>query len=137
MKKGFTLVELLAVIVILAILVFYAIPNIFRSMRESKMEVFRTEAGNIIEAAASYYAKEVMNGGNPSLCISLDQIKTNMDKNFDGYSGSVLLSESLDKHQIWLSNKNYMISTVLGENVKGQLIVLEKTTSYNASSNCN
>ena len=137
MKKGFTLVELLAVIVILAILVFYAIPNVFKSMRDSRMETFKIEAGNIIEAANTYYAKEVMNGEHPSLCVSLDQFKTNMDKNFGGYSGSVLLSEGTEKHQIWLSNERFMISTKTGENIKGQLIVVEKTEGYNAPTNCN
>ena len=42
-KRGFTLVELLAVISILAILVIVAMPNILKMFKESKVKSFTNE----------------------------------------------------------------------------------------------
>ncbi|NLC97314.1 MAG: prepilin-type N-terminal cleavage/methylation domain-containing protein, partial [Erysipelotrichaceae bacterium] len=43
MKKGFTLVELLAVIAILAILIIIALPNVLEMFNNAKKDVFVTE----------------------------------------------------------------------------------------------
>ena len=50
-KKGFTLVELLAVITILAILVMIALPNIMGMFNSAKINSFSTEAKAIYKAA--------------------------------------------------------------------------------------
>ena len=58
-KKGFTLVELLAVIVILAILALIAVPNISSLVRKSKTNMFCKKVESI-EAAAKYYAQDYL-----------------------------------------------------------------------------
>ena len=50
-KKGFTLVELLAVIAILAVLVLFAMPNIIALFQDSKKNAFMTEAKIIYQTA--------------------------------------------------------------------------------------
>lgn len=58
-KKGFTLVELLAVIVILAILALIAVPNVSSLVRKSKTNMFCKKVESI-EAAAKYYAQDYL-----------------------------------------------------------------------------
>lgn len=54
-KKGFTLVELLAVVVIIAILASLAVPNIISMTTRAKNEQFITDAKQIIAKAKYYY----------------------------------------------------------------------------------
>ena len=58
-KKGFTLVELLATIVILAILALIAVPNVSSLVRKSKANMFCKKVESI-EAAAKYYAQDYL-----------------------------------------------------------------------------
>ena len=56
-KKGFTLTELLAVVVIIALLSTLAVPNIISMLNRSKNEKFVTDAKQVI-AKAKYYHKK-------------------------------------------------------------------------------
>lgn len=51
MKKGFTLVELIAVIIILAILMIIAIPSVLGTLEEAKMNTFNAQAKSIWQSA--------------------------------------------------------------------------------------
>ena len=59
-KKGFTLVELLAVIVILAVLILLALPAVLRTMERARDRAFITEANTIIRAAETARAEHEM-----------------------------------------------------------------------------
>ena len=59
-KKGFTLVELLAVIVILAVLVLLAVPSVLKMLDGSKESAFVVESGNIIKAAKLAYSQGIL-----------------------------------------------------------------------------
>jgi type IV pilus assembly protein PilA len=64
-KRGFTLVELLAVIAILAILIIIALPNILKLFNEAQIKVFLQEAQNINKAAENGYLAQKMGTSNP------------------------------------------------------------------------
>lgn len=53
-KKGFTLVELLAVIVILAIILAIAIPGISNVINSSKEQAYESQKELIVNAAKKY-----------------------------------------------------------------------------------
>ena len=53
-KNGFTLVEILAVVVILAILSLIAIPVVSKIIQESKEKLYREQVDRILEAAEKY-----------------------------------------------------------------------------------
>lgn len=61
-KKGFTLVELLAVIVILAVLALVAMPNVTRLMNASRKNAFITEVENFVTYAQTSYTNSQING---------------------------------------------------------------------------
>ena len=59
-KKGFTLVELLAVVAILSILVIIALPNVMGMFNEAKKNSFIIEAKNIYQIAEQQYINDSM-----------------------------------------------------------------------------
>lgn len=57
-NKGFTLVELLAVIAIMAILLIIALPNVLKMFNESKEKVFLTESKSVFKEAINQTVKD-------------------------------------------------------------------------------
>lgn len=61
-KKGFTLVELLAVISILVILVLIALPNVLTMFNNAKKSTFETEVKEIAKTAEKQWLKDSLSG---------------------------------------------------------------------------
>lgn len=61
-KKGFTLVELLAVIVVLALIMILAVPQILTVMNDSKKKVFQQYAARLLESASGVYDAKALLG---------------------------------------------------------------------------
>lgn len=59
MKKGFTLAELIAVLVVLALVSMIAVPAVTDSLKKYKSEVCSVQMNNIIESARSWGAKNM------------------------------------------------------------------------------
>ena len=57
-NKGFTLVELLAVIAIMAILLIIALPNVLKMFNESKEKIFLTESKSVFKEAINRTIKD-------------------------------------------------------------------------------
>ena len=53
-KKGFTLVELLAVIIILSLVLVIAVPSVNKYIKQSKEKAYNTQISTIIEAVQAY-----------------------------------------------------------------------------------
>lgn len=56
-SKGFTLVELMAVIIILAIILTLVVPKVFKSIQESKKRACNIQMEYITDAASTYFTK--------------------------------------------------------------------------------
>jgi len=54
-KKGFTIVELLVVILIISMLAVFVTPRIFRSLGKAKMDIARAKMANIESAIGRFY----------------------------------------------------------------------------------
>ena len=76
MKKGFTLVELLAVIVILAIIALITVPLIINIVESSRKGAARSSAYGYMEGVNIFYSKELLKGSNFTLNGTL-----NVDEN--------------------------------------------------------
>ena len=85
-KKGFTLIELIAVVVIMAIIALIATPNIVNMMDRGKKEDYVADAKEIITKATYMYKKEKTSStkkflaskddeGNTIYTISLENIE--------------------------------------------------------------
>lgn len=77
-KKGFTLVEVLAVIVILSIIALIVFPEINKIMKNSKEKAYNTQIQSLEEAAQKFALKNTIYYPAPGArtCLTLSQLKS-------------------------------------------------------------
>lgn len=109
-RKGFTLVELLSVIVILSVVVLIATNAVVPMGGEARKQVLAMEANKFISAAQTLYVRE---GESATKCYSYEQIMNSglITKNDEFYTGSFLIENNGGKYsyKIWLSNGTNMV----------------------------
>jgi len=111
-RKGFTLVELLAVIVILALLIVLAVPISNKVINDAKKKTFVKYVDKLyLDVINTYEADKASNPASNYKCFLYD-IKKDLDldytKDFEGY---VVVVPSIDKSQVYFTihNKSYYI----------------------------
>jgi type IV pilus assembly protein PilA len=90
-EKGLTLIELLAVIVILGIVAAIAVPSIMGIIQKSKVDTAKSDAIQIINSAKTFVAANGNDKG-ASMTITEADLKSYVDKNQfedDGYTVAV------------------------------------------------
>lgn len=93
--RGFTLVELLAVIVVLAIVMLIGVNAILPQMDKSRRNAFAIEANGVIKSAQQYVTTAALTNGlvinTDGICIDIDTLINNgqSDLEKDKYKGSV------------------------------------------------
>lgn len=110
-RKGFTLVELLSVIVILSVVVLIATNAVIPMMSSAKKQVLATEANTILGAAKTMYANE---GATGTKCYSYQDVLNSklITKSDDNYTGSFYIESNGDNTyniKVWLSNGTNLI----------------------------
>ena len=108
-KKGFTLVELLAVIVVLAIIMIIAVPQVLDSMKTAKQNTLKIEAKKAINLTMQKVQENSMNGGTTSGCFSFATIGLETGGR---YSGSVKVSGTTYTVYIWDGEYGYSGKTL-------------------------
>lgn len=111
-KSGFTLVELLAVIVILAIIMIIAIPSVLDILTVAKQKSFMEYITKVYSAAEKKYLSDQLFDGDTS-CI-VYQVKTDLGlENTGSYDGFVLIGpkdfDGDQKYYITLWNDEYKV----------------------------
>ena len=79
MKRGFTLVELLAVLILLGVVSLIAIPSIGKILNRSREKARESTKNELIKAAKNYYAdniRELPDDGSHK-CLSVSEIEEN------------------------------------------------------------
>lgn len=126
-KNGFTLVELLAVIVILAVVILVAVNNVIPQMNKAKAGAFKTEALSFLDGAEQYYTSQQMTGGTFNETkggktlegVSLKYLvesKYVKSADVDKYRGCIKYDAATQKFSIKLYSSSYM-TVGSGDNV--------------------
>ncbi|MGG4166865.1 prepilin-type N-terminal cleavage/methylation domain-containing protein [Rossellomorea vietnamensis] len=89
-ERGLTLVELLAVIVILGIIAAIAVPSIGNIIEKSRADAVKAEGIQVLNAAKLYVSSEKIPDGTTS--IGADQLKDYLDNNGDIMQGGYTVS---------------------------------------------
>ena len=137
--KGFTLVELLAVIVILAILMVSAGAGVMTTLNNAKVNTFKNEILTAVNGVENMYSEISMNPaafnsyikpniddkhigtGNHTmagLCVTLAGLVNNgyLKKDISTYAGVILMEIPYDgsapKYMVWAHNSSYGINGV-------------------------
>jgi prepilin-type N-terminal cleavage/methylation domain-containing protein len=130
-NKGFTLVELLAVIAILAILMVSAGVGVLGALNNSKVNTFKNEVLTMMEGAESIYSSVSMNPyyyskfvtkddgkGASAICITLPGLVNNgyLEKDIKTYAGVIIVevpnSGEAPSVVAWVHNSRYGINGV-------------------------
>lgn len=114
-KKGFTLVELLAVIVILAVVMLIGITSIGPLMANSRKSALRSDGLDLMNAAKTAYQAEALKtvpefNSTQSVCMSLEWLKKEgYTENKQNYKGSVLVTYASGQYsyKYWIANGTY------------------------------
>ena len=106
-EKGFTLVELLAVIVILAIIMLIAIPGVLSVLESARLKTFTEYVDKSAGLAQKQIAEDQMNGSMASQCV-IYNIKTDLGLDTTGsFEGWVLVDSNNNNIYITLFNDDY------------------------------
>ena len=76
-KKGFTLVELIAVIVILSLILALIVPKVFQTIDESKKKSCDIQLKYIVDAASTYFVKNRYNRVDVNNILTYDDAAMN------------------------------------------------------------
>ena len=79
MKKGFTLVELLAVIIILGLLAVLITPKVINTLKESEEKTNMASANGLLKAAEYRHQDDELKGTNQTITIDYTN-NINIDK---------------------------------------------------------
>ena len=130
MKKGFTLVELLAVIVILAILMVSAGAGVMTVMNNSKMNTFKNEVLTFMNGTETVYSEVSMtpslysyikksnSGTHGAMCVTLAGLLANgaIEKDISTYAGVFIIEVPYNggktKTTVWAHNSQYGINGI-------------------------
>lgn len=114
-RKGFTLVELLAVIVVLAIIMIIAIPSVMNTMNDAQRGTFKIYAEKVLNSAQEKYQTDLMLGkteGKTSYGYCYD-ISTHLGlaatANYRGYVVVTLDAHLKPAFYVTLSDNNFSV----------------------------
>lgn len=138
-KNGFTLVELLAVIVILAVIILIASNSVLSQMDRARKNALAIEGNTLINSAKNAYQSAILEGKitTGSACFPLEYLYKEglfSKGKKDNYTGSVLVapdsSGKIVTYTFWISNGSYIVSGETGTNGSGA------SNGTSASENC-
>lgn len=141
-KKGFTLVELLAVIVVLAIIMVIASSSIGGTLVKARKSALAIEGTELINGAKNAYQLGILDGEvkQGAACYSLEYLYKEAfysKGSGDNYTGSVLVTPNGNTvtYKYWISNGTYEIAGK-GYDATNKDAVELSEGSAGASENC-
>lgn len=144
-RCGFTLVELLAVIVVLAIIMLIAVQAVLPLMQQSRKNAFTIEANSAIDAAMTYFVSKAISGETvgSGLCYKLSTLVnegmyTTKKAGYEGYVqiNSSSASSNVYLYKITMTNGQYYVENAGVKDNKNVSVVIDdvvegqKTITY-------
>ncbi len=84
MKKGFTLVELLGVIILIGIVILIAVPIMNNSTDKSELSAFKTSVNNVVTELERYVVENRNLEKNVEMDIPYNKLELSTDSVYDG-----------------------------------------------------
>ena len=117
-RNGFTLVELLAVIVILAIIMIISIPSVLNTLTAARQKTFGEFVTKVYNVAQTKYIKDGLLNGEPNyvkydITTDLDMASTG---NYKGYVVFLKTKSNTTDVYIGISDEEYHTATKYGNN---------------------
>lgn len=122
-KKGFTLVELLAVIVVLALIMVLTVPTILTQMENAQKKSFIVFSGRVINKAIEKHAEKDL-VGTPNFgtvkndtaltnknCFNLTQLGFQSEGSYTGFV-TIETEGATTTYKLYLKDKKYMFNGV-------------------------
>ncbi len=97
--RGFTLVELIAVIIILGISLLIIIPSVSKTIRKSEIKTFTASAKGVLRSATDYYAEDGVTVKDGA-CIYATTGAIDFDKDYQITGGEICYKDG----QVYLDN---------------------------------
>ncbi|MDD2208293.1 MAG: type II secretion system protein [Bacilli bacterium] len=114
-RKGFTLVELLAVIVVLAIIMIVAVPAVINTMNDAQKGTFKIFAERAITKAQEKYQLDLMVGetkhknGN-DYCYELEDLELGEKSTYNGFVEVTLDANLKPAFKVTISDASFSMS---------------------------
>lgn len=112
-RNGFTLVELLAVIVVLALIMVIAVPSVLKVMNSARRQSFALYVEKVVTAVQTQYLYDAASGSIAGRGFYVYDIEQDLDLSTTGsYQGYVVVdAKNVDAPQYYISmhDGNYMI----------------------------
>ena len=106
-SNGFTLVELLAVIVILAVIILIAVTAVIPRMNKAKKKAFIDEVLMYLKAGHEIYVEN----GDTQSCFDLNDFDDYIKQSKENYTGTLFVSEN--KISINITNGKYYLKQLI------------------------
>ena len=136
-KRGFTLVELLAVIVVLAIIMLIAVQAVLPLMQQSRKNAFTIEANGAIDAAMTYFVSKAISGEvvGTGICYKLDTLEkegmyTTKKAGYEGFINIVPSSASANVYlyKVTMTNGQYYVENAGVKDDKNVSVTIDDVT---------
>ena len=134
MKKSFTLLELIFVIVVIGILAGVALPRLFTGISDAELSKAKTQIATIRAGISSAYSKNIMSGDSDN-CPELEG--SDNTKLFENILATPIVPNNSDIKWTLVSNSSTQTKYKLVIGNENRTFTYEKNSSKNCPFTCN